>query len=100
MVVKLKMLDEEFDVELVRRSYPNGAPALEGLEPDGCPFARFTVNIPVEAHRLGKDEAFFKTWNENEGLFEQLQALGVVGPTLFTVKTGYVEAPAARLLKV
>lgn len=46
---------------------------------------------------LGKDRVWIKNWSENEGVFESLQAAGVITPTGFTIKTGFCIAHEAQL---
>lgn len=66
---------------------------------NGCewePVTICSVNIPDVV--LADDEIAIKTWSENEGLLEWLQAEGIVGPVLREVPVGYVTASVCKLL--
>ncbi len=52
----------------------------------GEPYATISANVPG-AHLSG-DEFIFKTYGENEGVFEQLVALGIIEPTGRAVSVG------------
>jgi hypothetical protein len=55
----------------------------------GDEYLTATVNLPdVE---LGKDEAIFKDYGENEGIFKALVDAGVIEDTGKYVQTGYVK---------
>lgn len=65
-------------VELWR--YNNGLPALLLVDDkNGEPVARATVNLPGGA--IKANHIFIKSWDENEGLLEVLEAAGVVRRT-------------------
>lgn len=95
-VVKLVGGDTKYDVTIKKGTYGNGRVALEliGLQ-NGAPFAVITVNLPEYTVRDGL--VLIKNWSENEGLMEQLQAYGVLGPSIAKVPTGYVYADLCEL---
>jgi hypothetical protein len=96
---QLPLLDTGQRAIIRRNAYANGVPALLAvLEGTEEPWAVFTLNLPEYAHRLGKNQAFLKTYSEGEGNLEALRKLGVIGRTLFEVKTGYVTVPAVEVL--
>ena len=55
--------------------YLNDRLAVQLYE-NGEPFATASVNLPGEA--LGPEEFAFKTYSENEGLFEELVRVGAI----------------------
>lgn len=69
----------------------------DGAISDGEPIATATVFI-TDDHPVD-DEVTIKGWSENEGMAEALQTAGVIGPELYRVKTGRVEATVHKLLK-
>jgi hypothetical protein len=87
---------EKIRIEKVQ--YANGAIALRGWTEIGEPFATFSVNVVASCEKLKKNQTFMKTWSENEGMLEALQKAGIVGPTLFKVPCGHVEASAVEVL--
>lgn len=76
--------------------YYNGRTALTLLDPQGQPIATATTNLPEEP--LAPNEVFIKSWSENQGMCEALEALGIIGPTVDHVRTGFVQATKHRLL--
>jgi len=94
--VHTNWIDEDVVAKLDR--YSNGALALQLLTPSGERVCVASVNILSEAHRLGPNQTFIKSWSENEGLLEALQAAKIIGPVLFEVQTGFVTAHAIEVL--
>jgi hypothetical protein len=86
------------EIEVKRSTYSNKAPALIGTMPDGEEYAVFSVNVVEHAKRLGQNQTFIKTYSEGEGNLEILQKMGIVGPVLFVVQTGFVIVPAVEVL--
>lgn len=68
-----------------------------GVIHDGEPIAR--AGVYIEGHHPADDEVTIKSWSENEGMAEALQAAGIIGPELRRVPTGRVEATVHKLLK-
>ena len=85
-------------IRIEKANYGNGAIALQGWTENGEPFATFSVNVVERRELLKENETFMKTWSENEGMLEVLQKAGIVGPTLFKVPCGHVEASAVEVL--
>ena len=63
---------------------------------DGEPVARATVCLRHSA--LAPNEVLLRGWSENEGLPEELERLGIVGPVKRFIPTGFVEATVHDLL--
>lgn len=77
--------------------YSNCLPAMSLVTAhDGEPWFKATVNIPGETPADGC--AFFKDWEENEGLIDVLVTAGVIELTGRTVKSGYCMAKEGRIL--
>lgn len=68
----------------------NDATAIE-LWHEGEPLARATVNMDVPG-------VFIKSYGENTGLLEQLEAKGLVKATGASYRTGWVSIPEVLLL--
>lgn len=86
-------------VKITRSAYRGtNVPALIGNMPDGEEYAVFSVNVTEHASRLGANQTFIKTYSEGVGNLEILQKMGVVGPILFNVRTGFVTVPAVEVL--
>lgn len=85
-------------IDLHFRTYTNGRISIEGVSLNNESMFRATVNIPEvdvpESHVL------LKGWEENQGIPEALMQLGVVGPVLENIPTGYCVATLHKLLKV
>ena len=88
------------EVEVTRSEYRGSvkAPALIGTMPDGEEYAVFSVNVVEHAMDLGPNQTFIKTYSEGKGNLEILQEMGIVGPVLFEVSTGFVTVPAVEVL--
>jgi hypothetical protein len=82
----------------IRKSqYINGRTALQLIDVnDGMQVAMATVNIPEE--KIEEDEVIIKNYSENEGLFMELYAKGVVGKCARFAYSGHIVAPIAKLL--
>jgi hypothetical protein len=63
------------EVEIQTDRYQNGRLAVELLQ-NGEDYASVSVNLPME--KIGHDEFVFKTYSENEGLYEALLRPGVI----------------------
>lgn len=62
----------------------------------GEPIATPTVCVP--GSNLEPLEVCIKSWSENEGMMEELQRLGIIGPLKRLVATGWVMASVHDLL--
>ena len=74
-----------YQVKLRKEQYgANGALALTAVDAGtGEPLATLSVNIvdkdcALQSKKLPKGHCFFKTWSENEGFLEQLEAQKLV----------------------
>ena len=67
---------KEVEIELGR--YENGRLAVQLVE-NGDDYATVSVNFPFEV--IGPDEFAFKTYSENEGLYEELIRSGEIEST-------------------
>jgi hypothetical protein len=63
------------EVDIRTDRYPNGRLAVQLLQ-NGEDYATLSVNLPMES--IGRDEFIFKTYSENEGLYEELLRAGVI----------------------
>ena len=79
-------------------NYQNGMTALELIDTEDDEVVMVaTVNIPDA--QIEKDELIIKNYSENEGVLEALQKLGIIGPVLRTIRTGFVTCPVVKRLK-
>jgi hypothetical protein len=94
-----------WDCYIEEEQYRNGRIALQLLSARtvaedelfrGEPIATATVNLPDEP--LPEGQVFIKDWAENEGIYAALVEVGIVGPVLEKVPTGYVHAYRVELL--
>lgn len=69
--------------------------ALMLMRPDGQTAARATVY--VRGSNLKEGEVLIKSWSENEGMAEELERLGIIGPVKRHVPTGHVQATVHNL---
>lgn len=63
------------EVHIITDRYQNGRLAVQLLH-NGEDYATVSVNLPTE--QLSPDEFVFKTYSENEGLFEELLRVGAI----------------------
>lgn len=63
------------EVEIITDRYQNGRLAVQ-LVSQGEDYATVSVNLPME--QIGRDEFVFKTYSENEGLYEELLRAGAI----------------------
>lgn len=63
---------------------------------DGYPYATVTTNLPEE--KLEEGEIIVKNYSENEGIYEQLLAQGIVGPTIRFASGGFPGLVVCKLL--
>ena len=79
---KLTVVGTSYNVIIYKDRYGiNGALALLAEEVSGEPFATLSVNIvdgALPSEKLPAGHCYLKDWSENEGLFEQLVAQGLV----------------------
>lgn len=93
-----------FSGVIKRHQYQSGNKAvaliLEDDSPEdrGEPLATLTFN-PHQPVALGPNECVIKDYSENEGVFAQLIALGVVRDTGKRVPSGFVVAPIAEIVE-
>jgi hypothetical protein len=87
-----------YEAKIVKEIYQaNNATALYLYTPTGDDIvAVATTCLPDE--KLEADETFLKTWAENEGIMEQLIALGVISEPLTYAQAGYVLVPKVKVL--
>lgn len=85
---------------VVRTTYLNNdSPALLLTDAeDGSPVTTATANVPGVSDFLPEGITALKTYAENEGLLEALEAAGVVEDTGERVHSRFVEFPIVRLL--
>lgn len=78
-------------------SYSNGRVAIRLLSvPDGAPVATATCNIPdVE---IPDNTAFIKDYSENTGILKVLHEAGIIKPTEFKVRQGFVDVPLCEVI--
>jgi hypothetical protein len=88
---------KNWSVVIEKKFYKGARTALQFTDAEtGEPVLKATVNIP--SVKLKKDEVLIKYWGENEGVLTWLQNNGLVGPTLSTHESGYVQAYKVKLL--
>ena len=78
--------------------YQDGSPAIQLISPLEGPVCTCTVCLPDHTHLLQSGQCFIKTWSENEGVLEQLEAAGIVRDTGRIVPTGFCTASIADIL--
>jgi len=66
---------------------------------DGGRVAVATVNVEGVSELLPANEILIKDYSENAGMLAVLEEAGIVEDTGRAVRTGYAEAPIARLLE-
>lgn len=87
---------EPVKVNIRKRNYSNGRPALELLDAeDDLPFAVATVNLPDVL--LGDNEVLVKDYSENEGMLDFLTHNSIVYPTARGVQSQHVWFPLCIL---
>ena len=75
--LRLNGVKKVYKVTLIKELYANNeALALEAVDSEG-PFATLSVNLPGSGS-LPKNQCYFKTYSENEGFLEQLEAQKLV----------------------
>ncbi len=57
-----------------------------------------TATVCVAGSNLEENEVCIKSWSENEGMMEELQRLGIIGPLKRMVATGWVMTSVYALL--
>jgi hypothetical protein len=96
--MQVKFKNRTFRVE--KHRYGNGGVALvlENVNKEPDDYIRATVNVPSVS--LSEEQVLIKTWAENEGLLEVLEAAGVVSVEnrAFELDDSYGEAALCRLL--
>jgi hypothetical protein len=75
LMPSINFLGDSRDVYIETGRYPNDRLAVQLIE-GGDDFATVSVNLPDEA--IGLNEFAFKTYSENEGLFEELLRVNVI----------------------
>jgi hypothetical protein len=60
------------------------------------PWTTASVNLPNEF--LKHNEVAIKSYSENEGVLEALQAAGIVGKPIYYANSGFVSIPICELL--
>ena len=79
--------------------YAHGGLAVQLMDvSDGEPYT--TVSVCVRGVRLANNEFIFKTYSENEGLFESMLKAGIVEETGRSVELAFGDPqPICRLIK-
>lgn len=96
--LKLYMIDKPYRINVMKSHYTNNdSLALISFQEDGEPFATFSTNLGLSGH-LPKNQFFFKTWSENEGMLEQLEAAGIVRSLGKSVPSGFCRAELVELV--
>lgn len=85
-------------LDLAKFAYNNNVPALLLYDDEGELYMTVSVNLPEHATKLKPNQTFIKNWSENQGILEALQEQNIIGPVLFSVPTGFVEAQAVEIL--
>jgi hypothetical protein len=85
------------DAQLYVGHYHDGSLALV-LKEAGEVLCKATVCMSASDAIPERGHVFVKDWGENEGVLAALQDAGVIGPSLHTVASGYVEAHHCKLL--
>lgn len=76
----------------------NGRLAIVALDPESEEVVTF-VSTNLKAEPLTNDKCFWcKSYSENEGLAEQLEALGIAKPTGRYAASGFVTIPEFELI--
>jgi hypothetical protein len=83
------------EVTLYKEKYPNGRIAIQGVDPDGDPWARYSVNLP--GMKLG-DAEFVVSNDVQDEEVDALLELGCFEDTGRTVDYGHVSG--ARVLRL
>lgn len=78
--------------------YNDGNLAVLLVDDFGQPLGKLSVNLPDNAHLLGKNQFFAKTYNENEIIAQDAIKSGIFKQTNTIVKTGFVECPIWEIL--
>ena len=73
--------------------YQDGNLAVVLVDDFGQPLGKLSVNLPDNAHLLGKNQFFAKTYNENEIIAKDALESGFFKQTKTIVKSGFVECP-------
>jgi hypothetical protein len=96
-------MEVKFNGKLYRvgkHRYSNGGVAivLENVNNEPDDYIRATINVP--SANLSEEQILIKTWDENEGLLEVLEAAGIVSVENrnFDIGGSYEDAALCRLL--
>jgi len=96
-----KYIDSNEECRLVLREYHDGTPAL-CIESVEWPEPVATVSSNLGDHMqacLGEDEIFVKTYSENEGIYDDLIAAGVLTDCGKSAFNGFADFPIAKINK-
>lgn len=88
--------NETFKGHIVKHQYGNGRLAVQLFTVEGQ-YATLSVNVPDAP--LNEGEFIFKTYSENQGLFEEMLQLEGVEPTEEFLPVGYEICPVCVLNK-
>ena len=90
-------INKTYKVEIQKVPYlNNGSLALEAVC-GGEDFSQLSTNFP-ESKNLPPNQCYFKTWSENDGFLEQLEAQGLVKRLGPVIQSGFVQAPLVEVL--
>jgi hypothetical protein len=81
-----------------KSNYADGNLAICLTDESGMPLTKLSVNMPDNAHLLGKNQFFAKTYAENEEIAEDALNSGLFKQTSITVKSGWVACPIWEIL--
>lgn len=92
-----------YDVKAVKKQYYDGSLALVLIcKEDGQTYAKASVNLDSEKHKLKKDEVIIKTYSENEGILDVLLKHKIVKKTGRSVSLltlgGEIQLPVIKVL--
>jgi len=91
MMIKYK----EWTCNVLYGAYSNGNTAIMLVDADdGLAVTTVTVNL---GNKLPPDQAYIKTYSENEGMLEVLEGAGIVVEVLGYTKCGFAEVPLCRI---
>lgn len=97
MKANINLKNWKGEVVISTRAYQNGRTAIILADADtGEPVTVATVNLPDIP--MLDTWVCIKSWSENEGMADELERLGVIGPAITVAPTGYVTATIHQLL--
>jgi hypothetical protein len=95
--IKTKYVDEMGYIEATRR-YGDDSRAIQAFSEFGENLFTATVCLIDYHEKPAEGNVFIKTWSENEGVYECLLQLGIIGTKIREVPAGYAVAYECPLL--